>query len=134
MLLAFSIALLASAGDAWSQTTVFVGRPEIKVSEGGTERRPEAVAASAAPNLECVISEIDGNFYWASRRNTPLVRVDGEGAFVTFVAATGAGYVRVIKPEMKQAAALMGEAEAKFDYVEHVIVGLRTVTYSGRRR
>ncbi len=62
---------------AWGQTTVFTGRPHVKVSEGGNERLPERVSPSTAVNLECVISEIDGKFYWASRKNAPLMRIDG---------------------------------------------------------
>ncbi len=34
--------------------------------------------------------------------------------------------------DMKQAAALMGETEAKFDYVEHVLIGLKSVAYYGQ--
>ncbi|MEK6263144.1 MAG: hypothetical protein AABP62_31590 [Planctomycetota bacterium] len=46
-----------------------------------------------ATNLECVISEIDGKFYWASRENVLMRRVES-GAFITYVAANAAGYVR----------------------------------------
>ena len=94
---------------------------------------PEHVATPNAPNLECTISKIDGKFYWASRRNTPLVLVEGP-AFDTYVAANGAGYVRVIRPEAKQAASAMSETEKRFDYVEHIVIGLRSVTYYGLRQ
>lgn len=45
-----------------------------------------------------VISKIGDNYYWASRKNVPMVKV-GDGAFTIYVAITGAGYVKVIKPE-----------------------------------
>jgi hypothetical protein len=42
--------------------------------------------------------------------------------------------VRVIFPEVKEAASLMfTETEAKFDYVEHLLIELRSVTYYGSR-
>jgi len=59
-----------------------------------------------------------------------MVRVKS-GTFVTFVAVNGAGYVRVVSPEMKQVASLMGDTESKFDYVEHMLIGLKSVTYYG---
>lgn len=113
--------------------TVFRGRPSIKVTGSGTEQKREPVSRDAAPNVECVISKIGDNYYWATRENVQLVPVES-AAFITFVAVTGAGYVRVIKPDMKEAAGLMSETESKFDYVEHMLVGLRTVTYYGVSR
>jgi hypothetical protein len=46
-----------------------------------------------------------------------MVRVEA-GAFITFIAANGAGYVRIVKPSMKTDASLMSETEKRFDYVE----------------
>jgi hypothetical protein len=128
-----ALALTAPSVNGQTPTTVFKGRPALKISEGGTERTPETLARAQAVNLECVVSQIGNDYYWASRENTPLVRIDG-AAFTTFVAANGAGYIRVINPEAKSAAALLGGAEKQFDYVEHALVGLRSVTYYGNRQ
>lgn len=118
----------------WTRsTTVFRGRPIIKISEGGVERVPEQIAREKAVNLECVISEIEGRYYWASRENIEL-RLTESGAFITFVATNGSGYVRIILPELKAAASLMSPTEEKFDYVEHILLGLRSVTYYGNAR
>ncbi len=94
---------------------------------------PESLTNDKAINLECVISRIGNNYYWASRENTPLGSVES-GAFVTFVAVNGSGYVRIIKPEMKKAASLMSETEDLYDYVEHLLIGLRSVTYYGKSK
>lgn len=112
--------------------TVFKGHPAIKISEGGIERTIEEVPKDKAPNLVCVISKIGGKYYWASRDNLELVSTQS-GAFTTFVATNGSGYVRVLKPEMKQAASLAGGPESRYDYVEHLLLGLRSVTYYGTR-
>lgn len=40
----------------------------------------------------------------------------------------------MIKREAKAAEALLGGAEKQFDYVEHALVGLRSVTYYGNRQ
>jgi hypothetical protein len=113
--------------------TVLSGVPSIKISEGGTDRTPQNVTHEDAVNLGCVISEIDGEYYWASRENRPLVRLVS-GAFVTYLAADGSGYVRTISPGLKAAASSMSQTEATFDYVEHLLVGLRSVTYYGVAR
>jgi len=60
-----------------------------------------------------------------------MVRIES-GAFITFIAVNGSGYVRMIAPGMKKPAALMSDAEAQFDYVGHILIGLRSVTYYGK--
>lgn len=113
--------------------TVFKGRPSVKISEGGTARTPENLDQSKAINLGCVISRIGEEYYWASRENTPLTAIDN-GFFITFVAQNGSGYVRIIKNDkgVKNTVAMMSETEKEYDYVEHLILGLRSVTYYGK--
>lgn len=113
--------------------TIFRGRPAVKVTIAATEQRAEPVKGSDAPNLTCVISRIGEKYYWASRENRPLTG-SVAGAFIVFVADGGAGYIKIINPEMKKAAALMGETEEKFDYVEHISFGLGAVAYYGTKR
>jgi hypothetical protein len=94
---------------------------------------PETLSRDKAVNLECVISKIGEVYYWASRENKRMVRIES-GAFITFVAMNGSGYVRMIAPGMKKAVSLMGDAETKFDYVEQLLIGLQSVTYYGVTR
>jgi len=85
--------------------TIFSGMPTLKISEGGIERSPEKLARKDAANLKCVISKIGAKYYWASRENKEMFREES-GAFTTFFAIDGSGYVRVIFPEVKDAASL----------------------------
>ena len=125
-------ASFAFSFDAQSQTrTVFSGIPSIKVSEGGTERTAEALNRSQAANLGTVISKISGKYYWATRGNKEMVSLVS-GTFVTYLALDGSGYVRVIDPNVKAETPLMSPTEAKFDYVEHLLLGLRSVSYYGK--
>ena len=110
--------------------TVLKGRPTVKISEGGVSRLPQQLSYEEAVNLECIVSAINGRYYWASRENKELIRTES-GAFITFVASNGAGYIRIIKPDFKAAASLMSDSEATFDYVEHILIGLRSVIYYG---
>lgn len=123
---------LAAPAQAESRT-VFNGRPAIRVSEGGVERVVADVPRADADNYRCVISQIGEDLYWASRDNVRLVAVES-GAYITYVAANGSGYVRVLKPSSKAVASAAGGAEAKYDYVEHLLLGLRSVTYYGSAR
>lgn len=113
--------------------TVFSGLPVVKVSEGGVERVPETLARSTAVHVACEISESGGKYYWATREKKEMVRRTS-GGFTTYIAVDGSGYVRVVDSGAKGAAGLMSVTEARFDYVEHLLVGLRTVTYFGRAR
>jgi hypothetical protein len=92
------------------------------------------VAKEKAVQFKCTITKIGDKYYCTSRENTELFPVSS-GAFITFWAANGSGYVRVIKPDMKTEAksmvAVVGDPEADFDYVEHLLFGLKSVTYFG---
>jgi hypothetical protein len=120
------IAQLANA-----QAIVFVGTPNVKIIESGVERSLERVEKSKELSLTCVVKEIDGKFYWESRGSKQLLRVDS-GAFVTYSAVDGSGYIRVIKPSMKDAASTMSVTEKNFDYTENLLLGLRSVIYYGK--
>jgi hypothetical protein len=110
--------------------TVFLGSPVVKVSEGGIERTPETVSSKDAANLRCVISKIGNKYYWSSRENKELIRFEA-GAYTTFVSPEGVGYIRIINPDSKGLASLTSPTEERFDYVEHLLIGLRSVTYYG---
>jgi hypothetical protein len=122
--------LICAATVNAQSTVVFQGLPSVKISEGGISRVAENVPIVRAANLRCVVSGLDGTYYWTSRENVKLFLIDS-GAFSTFVAENGSGYIRVVNLDLKNAAAMMSETEAKYDYVEHLLIGLRSVTYYG---
>lgn len=111
---------------------VFRGFPALKISEGGLERFPEKLSREKAVNSRCIISKIGKDYYWASRENVRMVKIEN-GAFITFLAVNGSGYVRIINPELKEAASLMSATEETFDYAEHLLIGLRSISYWGVR-
>ena len=113
-------------------TPVFVGTPIVKISEAGIERFVEPIDQNLAPKLSLIISKISGKYYWATRENKELMR-RVSGRFIAFVAEDGSGYVRITDPTAKSAASLMSPTEATFDYKEHLLLGLRSVTYFGKR-
>ena len=108
---------------------MFTGTPTLKIYEGGIERTVDKLPRERGINFRCVISKIGDAYYWASRDNIRLVRVES-GVFITFVAVNGAGYVRVIAPEGKKIPK-MSRTEEAFDYVENLTTGLSSITYYG---
>ena len=114
-----------------AQSFSFTGIPSVKVTEGGTERNAEKIESAKALSVACVVKEIDGKFFWETRGNKPLLKIES-GAFIIFIAVDGSGYVRLIKPSLKEAASQMSNTEKNFDYIEHLILGLRSVTYYGK--
>ena len=116
---------------------VFTGIPIIKISEGGTSRVPETLSKTKAIEYKCTITKIDDKYYWTTRENVELIPISS-GAFITFWAVNATGYVRIVKPEMKgivkDFGSMMGDPEEKFDYVEHLLVGLKSVTYYGKSK
>jgi hypothetical protein len=116
---------------------VFTGMPEIKISEGGVNRVPENLTKDKAIKFKYTITKIDDKYYWTSRENVELIPI-ASGAFIAYWAVNGSGYVRVIKPEMKEEVkkigAMAGDPEEKFDYVEHLLLGLKSVTYYGKSK
>jgi hypothetical protein len=133
LIVGIALVLCGAIGATQGATTVFKGRPSMKITEGGVERLPEELPRERAINLECVISQIGDTYYWASRENVEMARVESR-AFVIYLALNGSGYVRMIRPEFKKAASLMSPTEEQFDYVEHLLIGLKSVTYYGERQ
>ncbi len=131
--LAVTISSLGLCLPGWAEEIILSGVPAIKISEGGTDRVVENLKADVASAAECTITKSGDKYFWASRNNVELMPIQS-GAFLTFVAVSGAGYVRMILPELKDAVAVMDEAEKKFDYVEHMLIGLRSVTYYGKAK
>lgn len=118
------------------EAVIFTGIPEIIISEGGVSRVPENLNKEKAVKFKCTITKIYDKYYWTSRENIELIPISS-GAFITYWAVNGSGYVRIVKPEMKKLVefgAITGEPEEKFDYVEHLLLGLKSVTYYGRMK
>ena len=128
-LVCISMLLVSCLSNAQS----FYGTPKLKISESGLDRVVERIDASNAPSVACEIREIDGKYYWATRGGKQLVKIES-GAFEIYVDATGGGYIKVVKPELKNSVAAMSNTEKQFDYIEHLTLGLRTVTYWGNKR
>ena len=106
----------------------FIGIPITKIGESGDLRTSEIVAKEDKLDLQCIITEVDGKFFWKTRENNEMVKVRS-GIYINYIALNGSGYVRVIDQEMKKN--VFREGEQKFDYKEHLLSGLSSITYFG---
>ena len=120
-----ALMLAVSALTLAAQDVVFRGTPTIRVFATPENDERQKLDAATAQKNECVIVQRGKNkYFWASRNNEPLRRVD-LGQFTYFIHDRGAGYVKVFTGSRE-------EAKAPADYVENINRGFEVVTYWGR--
>lgn len=121
------IFILLFAGISLALDIEFLGTPKIRINESGNSRAAHTISTEKeAREYECLITTDGEQYYWASRENTEVVKVFS-GAFINYVALNGSGYVRVVMPEVKEGLFEKGS----YDYVEHLLSWLTSVTYYG---
>jgi len=128
---AIVLIFFASIAEAGTRI-VFSGIPSVGTTDAGVARESKPIASGEAKRLEVIVTEDGGKYFWASRENKPLIRAENE-RFITFVAPSGEGYIKIAKPETVQMlrAGIQGYP---FTYIEHLTVGLTTYTYFGSER
>jgi hypothetical protein len=104
-----------------TNATALEGVPAVRIDttqEGATRR--ELGAAEAAKN-RLRITVVNGQYYWASRKDLPLT-VSSSGEFIYLSSREPGKYVRVRR------------LNDKLSYIEHVDMALGSVTYWGELR
>jgi hypothetical protein len=111
----------------------FEGLPLVKIEviEGASQTQP--IPRQRAREYSVRIERTGSGYVWASRNNVPLVKIES-GAYVTYVATNGAGYIRVLDPAMRKAILSLPaeQREKEFTYMEHMVNRLGSLTYFGR--
>jgi hypothetical protein len=126
--------LLSFSASVWAEEfqIEFIGIPERVTAVGYEKTIDKNLSDEETREFICVIKKFGDRYYWASRENREVLKVPS-GAFTNYMSLSGAGYVKVINQSEKSAASLLGETEAKFDYVEHLVTGLKAITYYGKQ-
>jgi hypothetical protein len=116
-------ALLCTVVALAEDVVVFRGTPQVRTYTTAENETREKLDSEAAIKSECVIVQRGKKYYWASRSNGPVTRIDAP-QFTYFVHSGGAGYVKVFTGERKPGATV--------EYVESITQGLDVITYWGR--
>jgi hypothetical protein len=107
-----------------AQDVVFRGVPSLRVFATTDQDDRKKLDAETAQKNECVIVAKGKKYFWASRNNAPMTRVDAP-QFTYFIHNGGAGYVKVFTGDREK-------ANAPADYIENINQGFEVVTYWGR--
>ena len=83
------------------------------------------LTASQQQEFQAVIVEKDGKYFWKNREMKELQKHKG-GIFITYQATDGSGYVRI-----DTFGASNAKGTGNIDYIEHLKLGLNTITYQG---
>jgi hypothetical protein len=109
--------------------TVFDAVPTSRVIATSTGAQRDVLSGAKQQELRVIISKVDGNYYWTTRDNVPLL-LHRSGIFYLFVDPTGGGYVEIRDTHM-ETESLRPEG-ARFLYKEHLRSGMfGAFTYFG---
>ncbi|WP_250656283.1 hypothetical protein [Alkalimarinus coralli] len=117
----------------YSTEVVFEGIPLKKIETNENSSNTSLLTKSQSSEYRVTIIKEGENYYWASRGNVQLVPIQS-GFYITFLAVTGAGYVRTLTPEARNLFKQMPkeEQEKQFLYFEHLVNQMGSITYYGR--
>lgn len=124
-----------SSAGAQDARTIFEGRPVRKLQSSVDEvLGPQALSADDAFKYQVRIVERQGKYYWASREMKQMARLES-GAYITFVAFDGSGYVRIGSPELLGLLDQLPPEERRKEiaYTEHLLIQFASITYFGNQ-
>lgn len=104
-----------------SSEIVLVGTPTSSTHSNPDGATHGSLSTEERSEFRVVIDQSDGSFRWTSRGDVEMFRRTS-GIYDVYVATDGSGYVKVERGE------LVGSENR---YIEHIHVGLGTVTYFG---
>ena len=112
---------------------VFEGYPirKIQIDESGSNT--SLLTAPESMEFKVRIEKDGDSYFWASRGDLQLFPTQS-GFYITYLSATGSGYIRVLAPEARAIFQQMpAEDQAmQFLYFEHLVHQMGSITYHGR--
>lgn len=133
---ALVVLVLVAPEAGWAQdyTVVFEGRPLRKVESSFERTVPSTLSSEDAFNYAVRIVERQGKYYWASRELRELIRHEA-GAYITFFAVDGSGYIRIGIPMMLDLRDQLPTEQRRKEtgYTEHLLIQFASITYYGNR-
>jgi len=118
------LTLCVAAVSCFAQDVVFRGRPTVRLFATPDKEQRETLDNDTAYKNECVIIQRGKKYFWSSRDNAELMRIDAP-QYTYFIHTGGGGYVKVLTGSRK-------ETKAPADYIESFTRGFEVVTYWGK--
>lgn len=119
-LLLMCVCAMAAFGD----DIVFRGTPTLRVFANVDRDERQQLSGDDARKNQCVIVQRGKKYFWASRENIPMTRVDFP-TFTYFIHTGGGGYVKVLTGSREK-------TNSPVDYVENINRGFEVITYWGK--
>ena len=117
---AFLLVTVVSATSVCSEV-VLRGIPSQRIEVVGSSVSSNSLPTADAIAATVAIDRQGDRYFWSSRNGIELVR-RVSGIYTIFIAQSGAGYIKVERP--------LYDGEP-FHFLEHVHLGLGTITYFG---
>jgi hypothetical protein len=130
------IALLFSpTKELLTQRVVFEGEPLKRVESSFEGTSSIDLEREDAFKARVRIVERSGRYYWQSRGMKEMTRSES-GAYITYAAIDGSGYVRTHIPVMLDLREHLPEErrDREIGYTEHLLIQFASITYFGNRR
>ena len=129
ILLSMLILSLAS----YAQEVEFEGIPSKRVQSNFNERIATELTGVERKEYSVQVIRDGDRYFWASRENIPLVKVES-GIYITYVATNGSGYIKTLNPTARKVfiESPQNEQIGQITYIEHLLLGLESITYYGR--
>ncbi len=134
LLLLVAASALPVTARAQDYTVVFEGRPLRKLEASFESAVPTTLGSDDAFTYSVRIVQRQNKYYWASRDMRQLARHEA-GAYITFSALDGTGYIRIGVPMLLDLRDVLPENQRKREigYVEHLLTQFSSITYYGNR-
>jgi hypothetical protein len=129
-----AILFLAPSTELLGQRVVFEGEPLRKVESNFGGTRSIDLEREDAFKAQVRIIERDGRLFWQSRGMKEMTRSES-GAYITYSAMDGSGYVRTFVPMMLDMREQLAKElrEREIGYTEHLLIQFASITYFGNR-
>ncbi len=121
------VVVLWFASPATPQEVLSV-RPTVKVESNAASTQRFQLSDAEQEEFRVVITTRDGRYYWISREGRELIH-HRSGVFHYFIDPTGGGYVKVVDTGLLPES--LRDPGPRVQYLEHVTLGLHTITYWG---
>ena len=115
------------------EAVIFHGIPSKRIERTADFSRSEIITGIESQSSAVRITKVGDKYFWASRDGIELQHYT-DGIYVTYFAVDGSGYIRTLSDTVRNVYQKQSDDTqvGQAMYVEHVIIGLESITFYGR--